>query len=93
VVYHIRNIHDQQHLRFVLKIRNEELIIAFGQRVRYLRQKKGLTMEALAASANIEYRQLSDVELGKTNATLSTALAIAQALGVPFRELMDLDGF
>lgn len=77
----------------MLKIRNEELIIAFGQRVRSLRQKKGLTMETLAANANIEYRQLSDVELGKTNATLSTALAISQALGVPFRELMELDGF
>ena len=77
----------------MVKIRNSELIIAFGQRVRSLRLEKGLTMETLAASANIEYRQLSDVELGKTNATISTALAIAQALGVPFSELMELDGF
>lgn len=93
MVYHIRNVRDQQHLRFVLKIRNEELIIAFGQRVRFLRQKKGLTMETLAAIANIEYRQLSDVELGKTNATISTALANAQGLDISFSELMELDGF
>ena len=50
-------------------------------------------MEVLAATANIEYRQLSDVELGKTNTTISTALAIAQGLGISFRELMELDGF
>jgi len=66
----------QQHLRFCGQIRKEELINAFGLRVRTLRQKKGLTMETLAASANIGNRQLSDVELGKTNATISTALAI-----------------
>lgn len=77
----------------MVKIRNEELIIAFGQRVRMFRREKGFTMETLSAIANIEYRQLSDVELGKTNATLSTALAISQALGIPFRELMELDGF
>lgn len=77
----------------MIKIRNEELIITFGRRVRSLRQEKGLTMEALAASANIEYRQVSDVELGKTNTTISTALAIAQGLGIPFSKLMELDRF
>ena len=50
-------------------------------------------MEALAALANIEYRQLSDVELGKTNATISTALAIAQGLEISFGKLMELKGF
>ena len=58
-----------------------------------MRQEKGLTMEALAALANIEYRQLSDVELGKTNATISTALAIAQGLEISFGKLMELKGF
>ena len=81
------------HLSGVIRIRNEHLIVAFGERVRTLRQQKGLTIEKLAALADIEYRQLSDVERGKNNPTISTAYAIAKGLEVSFGELMQLDSF
>jgi transcriptional regulator with XRE-family HTH domain len=72
-------------------IKNKELIIAFGNRVRDLRKKKKLSMEALAADAGIEYKQLANVELGKINTTISTAQAIAGALEIPLNKLFDFD--
>lgn len=77
----------------MINIRNKELITAFGERIRLLRQEKGLTMEKLAANANIEYRQLSDVERGKTNATISTVGALAKALNISISEIMNIPGF
>ena len=50
-------------------------------------------MEKLAAIADIEYRQLADVERGKVNPTISTAYALAKALEVSLGELMQLQGF
>jgi len=81
------------HLSGVIRIRNEQLIVAFGERVRALRQQKGLTIEKLAALADIEYRQRSDVERGKVNPTISTAHAIAKGLEIGFGELMQLEAF
>lgn len=74
----------------MINIRNKELIAAFGERVRQLRLEKGLTMEQLAANANIEYKQLSQVERGKTNATISTIYAIAKALDTTMSRITDI---
>lgn len=50
-------------------------------------------MEQLAANANIEYKQLSQVERGKTNATISTIYALAKALDTSLSGLMTLKNF
>ncbi|MBB5441043.1 transcriptional regulator with XRE-family HTH domain [Pedobacter sp. AK017] len=76
-----------------MNIRNEELILAIGKRIRTIRLQKGLTMEQVSANAGIEYRQVSDVELGKTNPTISTLYAIASALEVKLSALIELDNF
>lgn len=78
---------------YVINIRNKELIAAFGERVRKLRLEKGLTMEQLAANANIEYKQLSQVERGKTNVTISTVYALAKALDIRISTILDLTGY
>lgn len=69
--------------------KDEALIKAFGARVRELRKQKLLSMEKLAELSEIDYRQLSYVELGDTNPTISTANAIAKGLGLPLKELFD----
>jgi len=91
VIHHISRLVNYSHISGVIRIRNERLIAVFGERVRTLRQQKGLTIEKLAALADIEYRQLSDVERGKVNPTISTAYAIAKGLDITFAELMRLD--
>ncbi len=75
------------------KIRNQDIINAFGKRVKELRERKSLSVEALAAQANIEFRQLYRVENGEINPSLSTMYAIAKGLEIPFKDLTNLEGF
>jgi transcriptional regulator with XRE-family HTH domain len=80
-------------LASVINVRNNEIISAFGIRVRALRQERGYTMEKFAELAGIDYRQLSDIELGKTNITISTIYALAKGLKLTVSELTNLKGF
>lgn len=75
----------------MIGIRDKTLIIAFGNRVRELRKEKKLSMEKLAELSDIDYRQLSYVELGEVNPTISTASAIAKGLGIPLKDLFDFE--
>lgn len=76
----------------VKNIRDEQVIRAIGERVRSLRTERKLSMEKLAQLAEMEYRQLSNVELGQTDASISTLSAICGALGISLKELMDGEG-
>ncbi|MBE2206503.1 MAG: helix-turn-helix transcriptional regulator [Saprospiraceae bacterium] len=62
--------------------RHEAGIRAFGQRLRQLRKEKGLSQEALAFAADIELSQISRMERGIINTSISQVFQIAQALGV-----------
>lgn len=73
----------------MINTKDEALIKAFGLRVRELRKQKKLSMEKLAELSGIDYRQLSYVELGDTNPTISTASAIAKGLKIPLKDLFD----
>ena len=71
------------------KSSNQEYLKAFGNHVRLLRKGKGLSMTELANLCEIEYRQVSDIELGKINTTLSTIKILASALKLEPKELLD----
>jgi transcriptional regulator with XRE-family HTH domain len=73
----------------VNKIRNEEFLKAFGNNLRKLRKEKGLSMERLAQIAEIEYSQVSDIEHGKINTTISTVYQISKALSISPTGLFD----
>ena len=73
----------------VINTKDEVLIKAFGMRIRELRKSKKLSMEKLAELSGIDYRQLSYVELGETNPTISTASAISKGLNIPLKDLFD----
>lgn len=60
---------------------------ALGKATRKLREKHGITQEALAAKANLTGRSLSAIETGKANPTWATVSDIASALGVPVSTL------
>jgi transcriptional regulator with XRE-family HTH domain len=78
------------NLQTMARIRNEKFIKALGNRVREVRLRKGITMEALADIAGSDYQQISRAEGGKVNATVSTLYPIALALEVPLSELFDV---
>ena len=73
------------------KSRNQDHLTAFGNNLRLLRKRKGLTMTELANLCDIEYRQISDIELGKINTTLSTIYLLSAALEIPVKELFDFE--
>ena len=63
----------------------------FGNNLRHIRQEKGLTMEALANEAEIEYRQLGRIERGEINTTIISLLRIAEILKVDMKMLFDFE--
>ena len=57
--------------------------------IRVIRQRKKLTLQALAQKAgNMSYTFLSNVETGKADPSLSTLKRLADALGVSVSELV-----
>lgn len=60
---------------------------ALGKAIRQLREKKGLTQEAVAHDAGITTATLGVIERGLSNPTWATLQGIATALGVSMVDL------
>ena len=69
-------------------LRNKEILERFGLHVRKIRLEKSMTMEELAFACEVEYSQISRIELGKTNTTLTTLDALAKGLEMTMEELL-----
>ena len=57
-------------------------------KLKHLREKKQLTVRALASKAGMSYTYLFNVESGKADPSLSTLTRIAKALGVSVSTLV-----
>jgi transcriptional regulator with XRE-family HTH domain len=68
------------------KTRNIRQII--GKRLKYLRNKRRLSLSSLAKRAGISKATLSVLEDGEGNPTISTLWMLADALEVPFGKLV-----
>jgi DNA-binding Xre family transcriptional regulator len=80
-----------QFLACVINIRNEQYINAFGENLKKLRLQRKLSRETLAAYANIETMQVYRIETGKVNTTISTLYALAKALEIHPKKLLDFE--
>ena len=60
-----------------------------GYRIRYLRNQKGMWIEALALEAEINRNYLGDLERGTRNPTVVVLNKIAKALGVSLSVLFE----
>jgi transcriptional regulator with XRE-family HTH domain len=63
---------------------------ALGRAVQALRQKAGLSQEALAARAGLDPSSIARVEAGQVDPTWGSMRRIASGLGVPLEELAEL---
>lgn len=63
----------------------------FGNNLRRIRKGKGLTMEAVANEAEIEYRQLGRIERGEVNTTIISLLRISETLKVDMKVLFEFE--
>ena len=71
------------------KIRNQKAINSFGKKVKQLRKAKGFSQYNLADESNIDRSQVIAIEKGELNITISTIYAIAGALDVNPKDLLD----
>ena len=69
--------------------RDEQGVISFGKKLKEIRLKKGYTQERLANECDLPPSQISRIETGAINTSLSHICLIARILKVKPRELMD----
>lgn len=69
-------------------LRDKEILIDFGNKLKELRTSKGLTLQELAFEAEMEISQVHRVEKGKINPTLTTLNALAKGLRITLAELV-----
>src|SRR3954471_6547885 len=60
---------------------------ALGERLRAIRQLRRKTLKSVASAAGISESFLSQLERGRTNATIATLQRLATALGIEVSEL------
>lgn len=66
----------------------QDILKQVGLRIRQLRERKGISQEALAAASGLHRTYVGLIERGERNLSLTTVEAIAKALDVPPSELL-----
>lgn len=78
-----------EYFALVKHIRDEKAIKLFGKKVRETRKKQKMSQDQLAFEAKIPRMQVSRIERGEVNTSISTIVAIANALDVNTKDLFD----
>lgn len=61
-----------------------------GERIRKLRNENHLSLESLAFKADMDYTQLSRIELGKINTSTYQIYKIAEALNISILDILSV---
>jgi len=72
-------------------LRNEQYITAFAANLRQLRINKELTLNEIYRRAKMELSSVERIEKRQSNVTISTLFALAKALELHPKELLDFD--
>ena len=67
----------------------ERLNQLLGTRLRGIRKEHGLTLKQLANKTSLSVSLISQIELGKSAASVSTLRKLSTALGVPLARLFE----
>ena len=68
--------------------KDRERVLAFGSRVRELREAQGLSQEKLAEAADVHRAEVGFVERGEREVGVALAWRFADGLSVPLSELV-----
>ncbi len=71
----------------VINVKDKSFLIKFGNHLRFLRKQIGISQEELANRADISISQVSRVERGEINTTISTVKVISEALNISVVEI------
>jgi len=69
--------------------RPEAIVKALGKRIRQLRTDRGWSQEFLADQAGMHRTYMWGIEQGMRNPSVRHLVRVADALGIPIRELFD----
>ncbi len=72
-------------------MKESELIFKLAQKIKGLRESKGLTLRELEALANIENSNIARLESGAVNPRFTTLYKLSQGLGIKLSELVDVE--
>lgn len=73
-----------------MNISEETFIKNLGIHIRQLREKKGLSQQALADDCDIPKNQIGRIERAEINTGIKTLIRIANALDIELKEMLDL---
>ena len=68
--------------------KDEEALLSIGHKIREIRRSKKISQENLANDCEVDQSQVTRMELGKVNFSISNLLRIAKALDVDPREFL-----
>ena len=71
-------------------MKSNKFLKSIGEKVRTLRKAKNISQEKLAELSGLHPTYISDIERGKVNASIYTFYMIANALEIPFSELVNI---
>jgi len=72
---------------YQMKLQKDEVVKIVGNKLREIRLNKNLTIEKVALDSDIEYTQLSRIELGKINTSIYQIYKITHSLSVQMPEI------
>ena len=67
------------------------LIFTIGQKIRDLRNSKGMTLGDLASLVNVSPSLISQLERGGVNPSISLLKSISDALGIPLSSIIEAE--
>ena len=73
------------------KLDRNSILINFGKKLRLIRLAKGFTQEQLANELGIEISQISRIERGVINTSITTLYSISKVLNVDLSEFFVFD--
>jgi transcriptional regulator with XRE-family HTH domain len=68
----------------------EEVAVALGRNLRTLRQRRRMSIEALASAAGVSRGTVIQIEAGRSNPGIGTLVHLAETLGVGVASLIDV---
>ncbi|GAB3857078.1 hypothetical protein GCM10028822_30210 [Hymenobacter terrigena] len=71
-------------------MKNPLFVQAFGEHLRTLRVRKGMTQHELADEADVSWSTIIRIEKGRLAATIDVLASVARALQIPLWELLKL---
>ncbi len=70
-------------------LRNPNQLKKLGEKIRKLRNAKGVSQETLADEAGIERSYMGAIERGERNPSYDKLISIARALGIKLPQLLE----